>query len=46
MTAFAIPTTYSRPELSQADVLLERLDQLQAASMPAAGRGSRILLRW
>jgi beta-phosphoglucomutase-like phosphatase (HAD superfamily) len=45
MTAFAIPTTYARSELSHADVLLERLDQLQAASIHAAGE-TRILLRW
>jgi sugar-phosphatase len=46
MTAFAIPSTYSRPELSHADVLLERLDQLQVASVYSAGGETRILLRW
>ena len=46
MTAFAIPTTYARSELSHANVLLERLDQLQAASIHAGGGETRILLRW
>jgi len=46
MTAFAIPTTYSRPELSDADVLLERLDQLQLASVYNSDGQTRILLRW
>jgi len=46
MTVFAIPTTYARPELSHADVLLERLDQLQAASIYAGGGETRILLHW
>jgi sugar-phosphatase len=46
MTAFAVPTTYSRPELSHAEVLLERLDQLQVPSLHTAGGETRILLRW
>jgi sugar-phosphatase len=46
MTAFAIPTTYSRPELSDADALLECLDQLQLASVYNADGQTRILLRW
>ena len=46
MTALAVPTTYSRLELSQADALLHSLDQLQAASVPGAGGQLRILLRW
>lgn len=46
MTAFAIPTTYSRPELAHADVLLESLDQLQVASVYSVGGEPRILLRW
>jgi sugar-phosphatase len=46
MTAFAIPTTYPRPELSDADVLLERLDQLQLASVYNTVGQTRILLRW
>jgi sugar-phosphatase len=46
MIVFAIPTTYSRPELSDANVLLERLDQLQAAIVHVAGGEIRILLSW
>jgi len=46
MTVLAIPTTYSRPELSQADALLESLDQLQAACVHNADGKVRILLRW
>lgn len=46
MTTFVIPTTYSRPELSHADVLLESLDQLQAATLYATLSRTRILLRW
>ena len=46
MTALAVPTTYARPELSQADALLHSLDQLQAVSAPGTGGQIRILLRW
>jgi mannitol-1-/sugar-/sorbitol-6-phosphatase len=46
MKAFAIPTTFSRPELNHADVLLERLAQLQASSVRAADGNSRVLLCW
>ena len=46
MRVFAVPTTFSRAALSHADVLLERLDQLQAVSVHAAGGKTRILLRW
>jgi sugar-phosphatase len=46
MTALAVPTTYSPSELSQADVLLERLDQLQSSSVHVDGGEARILLHW
>ncbi len=45
MTAIAVPTTYPRRELSHADALLERLDQLQADSKHVDGK-TRIFLRW
>ena len=46
MTVLAVTTTYSQPELSQADALLHSLDQLQAASVSGVGGQLRILLRW
>jgi sugar-phosphatase len=46
MTALAVPTTYARAELGQADALLHSLDQLQAVSVPGSGGQLRILLRW
>ena len=44
MRVLAVPTTYSRLELSHADVLLNRLDQLQVAGLP--GEEAKVLLRW
>jgi len=46
MTALAVPTTYARPELSQADALLHSLDQLQAVCVPGSGGQLRIFLHW
>ena len=46
MTALAVPATYSRPELSQADAVLECLDQLRAACVYTPGGQLRILLSW
>lgn len=46
MRVLAVPTTYPRAELSEADVLLESLAQLQASTIPNSGAGNLIQLRW
>lgn len=46
MRVLAVPTTYPRAELSQADALLESLAQLQASMIDQGGKGNLIQLRW
>jgi sugar-phosphatase len=46
MRVFAVPTTYPRAELSKADVLLESLGQLRAASISGPGGEKLIQLCW